>query len=110
MLGKRLNFLGKKAKEFKGFKKCDFLRFVLGFCTLLSHTFSIFKALQMDTSLRSVWQEIAKYDKEFSSLRKFAKRERANSWQSIGLNLRKFVDCHARFARSQWRAKGVFVA
>ena len=35
------------------------------------------------------------------SLREFAKRERANSWQSKGKFAFKFVDCHARFVRSQ---------
>ena len=36
------------------------------------------------------------------SLREFAKRERANSWQSKGKFAFKFMDCHARLvARSQ---------
>ena len=33
------------------------------------------------------------------SLREFAKRERANSWQSKGKFAFKFVDCHAVFAK-----------
>ena len=36
----------------------------------------------------------SQYDKGFA-LRQFAKRERANSWQSKGKFVFKFVDCHA---------------
>ena len=39
------------------------------------------------------------------SLREFAKCERANLWQSKGKFAFKFMKCHARFARSQWRTK-----
>ena len=34
------------------------------------------------------------------SLREFAKRERANSWQSKGKLAFKFVDCHAVFVKT----------
>ena len=35
-----------------------------------------------------------------SSLREFAKRERANSWQSKGKFAFKFIDCHAVFEKT----------
>ncbi len=34
------------------------------------------------------------------SLREFAKRKRANSWQSKGKFVFKFIDCHAIFAKT----------
>ena len=34
------------------------------------------------------------------SLREFAKRERANSWQSKGKFAFKFIDCHAVFVKT----------
>ena len=56
------------------------------------------KALQVDTSLTLSMTRVL-------SLREFAKRERANSWQSKGKFAFKFVDCHANFCKicSQWR-------
>ena len=40
-------------------------------------------------------------------MREFAKRERANSWQSKGKFAFKFVDCHAVFVKTA-RNDGVF--
>ena len=46
-----------------------------------------------------------------SSLREFAKRERANSWQSKGKFAFKFVDCHALLLQSsQWRRNFVILS
>ena len=39
------------------------------------------------------------------SLREFAKRERANSWQSKGKFVFKFMDCHAIFAKMARKGK-----
>ena len=39
------------------------------------------------------------------SLREFAKRKRANSWQSKGKSALKFVDCHAIFAKTAHKGK-----
>ena len=39
------------------------------------------------------------------SLREFAKRKRANSWQSKGKFAFKFMDCHAVFAKTARKGK-----
>ena len=59
----------------------------------------------MDTSLSlSMTKQVSMAKKQVSmtrtlSLREFAKRERANSWQSKGKFAFKFIDCHANFAK-----------
>ncbi len=51
------------------------------------------KALQVDTSLTLSMTRVL-------SLREFAKRERANSWQSKGKFAFNFIDCHAVFVKT----------